>query len=299
GPGYAATEMAVPGWTTSTGCDSGSASNIVVPPGGVATCTFTNANPPPTASITGPLSELNVFPVGTTVNFTGTFTDSYLDTHMFVWTFDALSTSAAAATPNPGNAGSTNTSYPFTVPGVYSVKLTVTDGAGQSAVDTTTPDGLPAMVIVYDPNGGFVTGGGWIDSPAGAYSPDQSLVGKATFGFVSKYKKGATVPTGETEFQFKAGDLNFHSATYQWLVVAGAKAQYKGEGTINGVAGYSFLLTATDGDLAGGGGVDKFRIKIWNTLTSDIVYDNNVGGSDDMDLANPQALGGGSIVIHK
>ena len=81
--------------------------------------------------------------------------------------------------------------------------------------------------------------------------------------------------------------------------MAGAKAQYKGEGTINGVAGYSFLLTATDGQLAGGGGVDKFRIKIWNTLTSDIVYDNNVGGSDDMDLANPQALGGGSIVIHK
>ena len=155
------------------------------------------------------------------------------------------------------------------------------------------------MVIVYDPNGGFVTGGGWIDSPAGAYSPDPSLAGKANFGFVSKYQKGANAPTGETEFQFKAGDLNFHSTTYQWLVVAGAKAQYKGEGTINGVAGYSFLLTATDGQIAGGGGVDKFRIKIWNTLTGDVVYDNNFGGSDDMDLANPQALGGGSIVIHK
>jgi hypothetical protein len=39
--------------------------------------------------------------------------------------------------------------------------------------------------------------------------------GKGTFGFVSKYKKGATVPTGQTEFMFQAGDLNFHSSSYQ------------------------------------------------------------------------------------
>lgn len=39
------------------------------------------------------------------------------------------------------------------------------------------------------------------------------MTGKATFGFVSKYKKGATLPTGETEFQFKAGNLNFMSTS--------------------------------------------------------------------------------------
>ena len=64
-------------------------------------------------------------------------------------------------------------------------------------------------------------------------------MGKANFGFVSKYQKGAKVPTGETEFQFKAGDLNFHSTAYEWLVIAGAKAQYKGIGTVNGNAGRS------------------------------------------------------------
>ena len=60
--------------------------------------------------------------------------------------------------------------------------------------------------------------------------------GKANFGFVSKYKKGASVPTGKTEFNFKAGDLNFHSDSYQWLVVTqdGTNAQFKGSGTING-----------------------------------------------------------------
>jgi hypothetical protein len=33
-------------------------------------------------------------------------------------------------------------------------------------------------VVVYDAKGGFVTGGGWINSPAGAYVQNPSLVGK-------------------------------------------------------------------------------------------------------------------------
>ena len=53
-------------------------------------------------------------------------------------------------------------------------------------------------------------------------------------------RKGADVPSGNTEFQFKAGDLNFHSTSYEWLVVAGNKAQFRGAGMINGVEGYTF-----------------------------------------------------------
>ena len=133
-------------------------------------------------------------------------------------------------------------------------------------------------------------------SPAGAYAANPSLTGKATFGFVSKYQRGASQPTGNTEFQFHAGDFRFSSTSYEWLVVAGAKAQYKGAGTVNGVSGYSFILTATDGQVNGGGGTDKFRVKIWNA--GGVVYDNVVGGSDRIDDANPQAISGGSIIIH-
>jgi hypothetical protein len=159
---------------------------------------------------------------------------------------------------------------------------------------------MELLVVVYDPTGGFVTGGGWINSPAGAFVPSPNLTGRANFGFVSRYQKGATVPVGETEFQFKVADLNFHSTDYQWLVVSGAKAQYKGTGQINGAGNYGFLLTATDGQLNGGGGVDKFRIKIWDKNNGDVVvYDNVRGGSNDIDTANPQAIAGGSIVIHK
>ncbi|MFP5367812.1 MAG: hypothetical protein ACLGIS_13390, partial [Actinomycetes bacterium] len=71
-------------------------------------------------------------------------------------------------------------------------------------------------------------------------------------------------------------------------------AQYKGNGTVNGVAGYKFLLTATDGAVNGGGGTDKFRIKI--TKDGTVVYDNLLGAADD--ATNAQVLTGGSIVIH-
>ena len=59
------------------------------------------------------------------------------------------------------------------------------------------------------------------------------------------------------------------------------------------------MLTATDGKVNNGGGVDKFRIKVWNKASGAVAYDNNMGGSDDIDSANPQALGGGSITVHK
>ena len=125
------------------------------------------------------------------------------------------------------------------------------------------------------------------------------MIGRANFGFVSKYKKGATAPTGETEFQFQAGNFTFHSDAYQWLVVAGCKAQYKGTGTVNGVAGYGFLLTAVDGDSCSSKTTDKFRIKAWLLSTGAIVYDNRMGSPDDLDSASPMGIAGGQIVIHK
>ena len=69
------------------------------------------------------------------------------------------------------------------VAGVYEVCVRGTD-----ALDNV---GAPecAFLVAYDPSGGFVTGGGWIDSPAGAYAPDPTLTGKANFGFVSKYSR--------------------------------------------------------------------------------------------------------------
>jgi len=174
--------------------------------------------------------------------------------------------------------------------------LTVNDKVGGvTIVDSIS--GLTEMVVAYDPSGGFVTGGGWIISPVYPL-PYMSVSGKANFGFVSKYQKGANTPTGDTEFQFKEGNMNFKSTSYEWLVVAGARAQYKGVGKINGGSSdFGFMLTAIDSDVNGGGNVDKFRIKIWEKASGNIVYDNQYLADDDSDAGTQ--LGGGSIVIHK
>jgi hypothetical protein len=71
---------------------------------------------------------------------------------------------------------------------------------------------------------------------------------------------------------------------------------YRGTGTVNGVDGYTFMLSAVDGQLPGGGGVDKFRIQIW-APGDGLYYDSQAGSDKD---ANPTtAISGGSIVIHK
>ena len=64
-------------------------------------------------------------------------------------------------------------------------------------------------------------------------------MGPATFSFVSKYQKGAKTPTGTTDFRFQTVNLDFHSDTYDWLVVGGARAQFKGTGSLNGRAATS------------------------------------------------------------
>ncbi|MHA2248436.1 MAG: PKD domain-containing protein [Candidatus Hodarchaeales archaeon] len=241
--------------------------------------------PPEITLITGPLDP--AVAVGTPYEMTGTFTDQDVgDMHTAIWDWGDGHTS-------PGTVYQNNDivtgSHNYEIPGVYTVTLTVTDAAGESDTETWSQ-----YSVIYDPSAGFVTGGGWIDSPEGAYTADPSLSGKANFGFVSKYKKGVTVPTGNTEFQFHAGDLNFHSDSYEWLVIAGANAKFKGTGTINGEGSYKFMVTAVDGELSGSGALDKFRIKIWieDEVTGEeiIIYDNGPEGTE---------IGGGSIKIHE
>jgi len=166
------------------------------------------------------------------------------------------------------------------VPGIYDLCVRGTDAASNTGAQACI------MLVAYDPEGGFVTGGGWIDSPVNTDYRYMQVGGRASFGFVAKYKKGASVPEGNTEFQFKAGNLNFHSTSYDWLVVnqGGARAQFKGSGTINGSGDYTFMLWAGDGE------PDTFRIKIWyeDGGTEVVVYDNYM----------EQTIGGGSIVVH-
>jgi hypothetical protein len=244
-------------------------------------------------------------PIGTSVAAVAAYTDAgWRDTHtaLLQWDWDSeTATSTGAASTGIASAGIANGSNTYTAAGVYTVRVLVTDDDGEVASRSSAVD-ISAYVVVYDPAGGFVTGAGWIESPVAACrftacASDGTAVGKATFGFVSRYARGATVPTGTTEFHFQAGGLKFQSVSYQWLVIAGGRAQYKGEGTINGVGHYGFILTAIDGQLNGGDGSDKLRIKIWDldNASASVIYDNQMGALDDGNAAT--ALGGGVISI--
>ncbi len=256
-----------------------------------AQVTVDNANP--VVDVTQPNENTAPHALGTAVTVSATFTDAGAsDTHTCLITWDdGTSSSGVVTEPSGSTPGSCTGSYAYAGAGVYTIAVTVTDDDGGSGSDT-------AQAVVYDPDAGFVTGGGWIMVAAGSYTPNPSVSGKGTFGFVSKYKNGASTPEGQTEFNLQVAGFRFHSETYKWLVVSGHKAQYTGTGRVNGVSGYDFRLTAYDGQINGGGGVDKFRLKI--TQNGVTIFDNRVTvASDDMDTADPQAIGGGSIVIHK
>jgi len=234
------------------------------------------------------------FRIGTSVEFTGSFWEVIGKTHTAQWMFDSLTTPAAIMEPTATKPGSVRGTYTFTSTGVYAVKMNVKDASGATGTADAV-DGVNALVAIYDPDGGYVTGGGWLESPAGAYHANPSLAGKVSFGFVSKYLKNATNPKGETQFDFKLAGLSFNALNFDYLVISGAKVMYRGFGKINGNAGYSFILTVIDGQATNGGGVDKFRIKIWNKTTGAIVYDTQMGAPDNADPVTP--VGEGSTIV--
>jgi hypothetical protein len=255
---------------------------------GVGTFDVTVVNAPPVVGpITAPIEPVLI---GTTVAVSAGFTDAgVLDTHSATVDWGDGTTTPANVTQAAGS-GSVAASHPYGAPGIYTVTVSVDDGDG--GVETSEF----LYIVVYDPEGGFATGGGIIHSPAGAYVPEPDAAGPAVFAFVSKYKKGATTPEGHTSFRFHAADFVFASTSYDWLVISNSKATYKGVGTVNGGGDYGFLLSAVDGDADTASGPDRLRLKVWDLTSGEIVYDNQAGAADDTPAAT--AITGGAITAN-
>ncbi|MDW4911250.1 family 43 glycosylhydrolase, partial [Streptomyces sp. ADMS] len=230
------------------------------------TLTVTVSNAPP--SITSARGPKTPVPAGkrTPVRLSAKFTDpGRSDTHTcrIDW--------KDGTTPTSGRVtgGTCEGSHAYLSAGILRPTITVTDDDGASATVQ-----LPELVV-YNPEAGRAAGTGVIPSRPGAYPAHPTLTGKAAFSFGASYRKGATVPTGKATFDFpargksKAG-VRFRATSNDWLVVAGSKAVYQGSGTVNGVGGYAFRVTATDKP-------DTFRIRIWKKSTGDVVYDNRTG----------------------
>lgn len=241
-------------------CDNGISSGATSPlcSTGTVTVNVASVNDAPIiTALDGPIGQI---PAGTTTAITVTFDDfDQVDSHTatFAWG-DGSSSNATCA------SGSCTTSKSYASAGIYTVTIVVTDAAGATATTTYS------NVIVVDTNAGHVTGGGWIAIPTG----------KANLNVNAKYLPGQSIPAGNTKFE--TAGLTFNSTSYQWLVVSGSTAVYRGTGTINGTGNYGFNVVVTDA------ATDTFRIRIWDVATGTVVHDTT-----------DQVLGGGNIVVHK
>jgi hypothetical protein len=191
------------------------------------------------------------------------FTDvGVLDTHTARFSWGDGGTSAASVAESPGS-GTASAGHLYTDPGFYTVTVTVWDDDG--GFDTATL----GEVFVFDPNT-FVTGGGWVASPAGAWTDQPTYTGRATFGFVARYDRSGMV-RGNVEFQLHRG-INFHATGFDYLLINDGIAVFEGWGRVNGESGYHFEIVATDERLA-----SSTKDLFWITITRDgsPVYDGS------------------------
>lgn len=207
------------------------------------------ANAPPDADAGGPY----VVAVGADLSLDGTASsDPDGDPLAYAWVLgDGGSTSLLAEGPTP------TLTAPL-VAGLYSVTLTVTDPGDLSSSATVE-------VAVYDPDGASVAGGGWYHSPAGALVADPAAEGRATFAFHARYRKGASVPDGSARLVFEAGDLRLTSDVFEWLIVGGSMARFRGVGHLDGREDpVRFEIVGRD--------PDEVRVRIWDDAGE--IYDS-------------------------
>ena len=218
---------------------------------------------------------------GVSLAISGVFTDAgTLDTHT-----SSLDCGTGAAVQSEAPNGSATGTCTFSSAGVYAVTLTVRDDDGDS--DTKKASG---QIVVVDRNGGWITGGGWIDSPASAYPAATNAAGKLAFNLVARYQGSSTTPSGSVELKLNSAKLDFRSTSLDWLMVSNSAARLQGCGTLNGVSGSAFSLAMDDS------AVDGIRIRVWKRSTGALVYDSQPDVAADSDLLAP--LGGGSIQVH-
>ena len=216
---------------------------------------------------------------GVSLVVNGTFTDpGSLDTHTA-----SIDCGVGVAVQSDAPDGSAKGSCTFESAGMYSVQLTVSDDDGGS--DTKRATG---KVVVVDPNAGWITGGGWINTPADAYSAAPSVAGKLAFNVLARYE-GET-PVGSVDFKLSAAKLDFRSTSVAWLMVSGGGATLEGQGKLNGAGDYGFSLTVSDGN------ADAARIRVWKQSSGALVFDSQPGAPVDADALT--RLGGGSVQIH-
>ncbi|BCJ48466.1 hypothetical protein GCM10010168_76080 [Actinoplanes ianthinogenes] len=193
----------------------------------------------------------------------------------------------------PATGDSCDRAHTYAHAGMDTIAVTITDDDSDSGTDHT-------MIVVYDPDGGFITTGGWLNSPAGALTAEPALTDRLHVTLNPKYKPGDSGPVpggGKVAARLQNGRFDLASTALEWLVVTpDGKAAVKGVGTVNGEAGYGFVAYGYDDP-------DRLRLVVWPLSAGDhpgagTLYDNRPAGDYDLDIADPQPLDAGSVQVH-
>jgi hypothetical protein len=160
-------------------------------------------------------------------------------------------------------------------PAIYAVRVTL----GCSGLT------VQAFLVVFNPQGGFATGGGWILPVNDGENTHPN--NRANFGFNAKYKDSN--PTGNLEFRYSDGYIDLKSTLIDQLVITGGRiVQFKGQALVNRQQGCRFFVKAIDNGEPGTN--DTFEIKVWASGTdpeSNSPFERAAG-----------VLKGGNIQVH-
>ena len=179
------------------------------------------------------------------------------------------SVQTSAASFSGGGVGATRSgcvSFSNLAVNVYDVAATIGgdyyQGAGQ------------AVLTVYDPSLGFVTGGGTI--VRNGY--------KANFGVNIKYQKNGNAQGSLLYIEHRPdGNVKLKSSALGALAIVGGEANATGKANVNDVGNYSFIARIIDGGDAG----DRFGLRVLDrdgAVVADLTFD-------------PVALAGGNIQV--
>jgi hypothetical protein len=256
------------------------------------------SNVAPVLDLTEP-SAWQVYRAGETVSLAGSFTDPGTnDTHTCDVGWDDGGTDRFKAVDH-----ACARTHVFPHAGTYTLDITVTDDDGAS-------DSANVMVIVYDPDGGFATAGGWLDSPSGSYPADPTAGGRLYLTAHGKYKSDVLLDAMLRVRVAEAG-LDIHTDEVEWMVVTpDGKLAIKAAGETRDGRRLGMVFYGYDGcgDRVGEAcqpGVDRMRVVVWDLADGAIpevvpaVYDNRPGESFDVDEADPTSIGRGSVRIHQ
>lgn len=241
--------------------------------------------PAGSAPVAGPIKFTGAPRVNVALNFSASFKDADpRDTHVATWTWGDGSRERGTVSGRNG-VGNVDGQHAYRKPGIYTVRLTITDSGGKSTTVQRT--------VAVCASGAALAGAGSFLSLPGAAPADPALSGLASFAFASEGTPGGSQAHNTAAIAFDAPGVSLRADPEVAVLATPARVQYRGTGSVSGKGKVQFLLTATAG---AGVRKDRIRMRIWQQAAGGkaevVVYDNGAGSGEGAVLVDGAVMDG-------